>query len=247
MRGLAKAETIRVLTRRSAWAVIAGGLAFVALGLVPMANEFKDSLASGSISVGQASGELAVSAYTMYLFGVFVGAMVATGDNRSKMSARIRRLAPLDGVILAKGIAAAGAGAIAGVLAAVTAILAAWLSLRNLGYGFELAGSPLVFVARHALHVALGGVWGVALGFLLRSTAVAILFQLAFQPLVENWVINSRPSIGRWLPGGAESAVVGDPTLAARLGFLAGLAVLVGWIATMLVTARTATHARLAR
>jgi hypothetical protein len=219
----------------------------IAVGTPPTADALSAGVTSGTMTVEAATGELTASALTMFLFSAIVGAMVVTGDNRSKMAGRIQRLTTVEGLIAAKGIAAAAVGALAGVLAAGTAIAVTWLSLKNLGHGFELAGNPVAFVARHGLHAALGGVWGVALGCLLRSTAAVVVFQLAYQPLVENWVVNHRPDIGRWLPGGAESAVVGDPTLAAKLGFLAGLAVLVGWIVALLAAASAATRARLVR
>jgi hypothetical protein len=38
------------------------------------------------------------------------------------------------------------------------------------------------------------------------------------------------PSVGRWLLGGAQAAVLADPSVPDRLSRLAGSGVLIGWI-----------------
>ncbi len=93
------------------------------------------------------------------------------------------------------------------------------------------------WAATYTLMYMVASCWGVALGFLLRNPIVTIAVQFVYQTLAEAQVISSFPKIGRWSFGGAESAIVDDPSLAERFGMGQGVALSLAWVVVLLVVA----------
>ncbi len=51
------------------------------------------------------------------------------------------------------------------------------------------------------------GAMGVAVGALIRNQAAALVVALAWMMVIENLFVGLLPELGRWLPGGAASAL----------------------------------------
>ena len=71
--------------------------------------------------------------------------------------------------------------------------------------------------------------WGTALGLLIRSQVGTIIGLVVYSVVAEAAVLQFVPAVGRWLPGGAQAAVVDDPTLPYH-NTLLGIAVYGMWI-----------------
>ncbi|WP_144441820.1 hypothetical protein [Pseudoscardovia suis] len=89
------------------------------------------------------------------------------------------------------------------------------------------------WIATYVFMYLVSALWGVALGLLLRNTAIAIVVQFVYQTLVEAQVISSFPRVGRWLFGGAESAIVDDTSLAERFSMWQGAGLAIAWVAVL--------------
>lgn len=81
---------------------------------------------------------------------------------------------------------------------------------------------------------AICAVWGVGLGLLLRNQLAAVAGVVAYTTLVEGAPLHFWPTIGRFLPGGAQAGIALDPSVK-HLGSGWAFLVLVGWAAAALV------------
>ncbi|MDD6373249.1 MAG: hypothetical protein PUF97_01970 [Bifidobacteriaceae bacterium] len=93
------------------------------------------------------------------------------------------------------------------------------------------------WIATYSLMYVVAACWGVAVGFCLRNSMLAIAVQFVYQTIAEAQVISSFPKIGRWLFGGAESAIVNDFSLAERFDIGQGVLLSLAWIAILFAVA----------
>lgn len=111
-------------------------------------------------------------------------------------------------VLVAKLLAIALTGLVFAVVSTVFALAVSWVTI-------ELRGDALV-VDRTVVEVVLGvglvlvlyGPIGVAVGALVRNQIAAVVAALAWTFVVEQLVVALWPEVGRWLPGGAATAVL---------------------------------------
>jgi ABC-type transport system involved in multi-copper enzyme maturation permease subunit len=233
---LIQAEVLRELRNRVYWSVALGGIAMVAMSIILAAPDQIEALEAGLIDSATVTRTLAVNAFAITLFTSVIGILVVTRDFGSRMMSRVVRLTPSQApTFIAKAVAATVFCLIVGLLSAIAAVAAVWWTMRNTGYVMDLGMVPALFVIRHALHAVLSGLWGVFLGFLVRSSVVAITVQAAYLFVLEATIIKTVPSVGRWLIGGAGSAVVDDPTAPWRFGFPAGVGIYAAWVLALAV------------
>jgi ABC-2 type transport system permease protein len=146
-----------------------------------------------------------------YLFATVVGIMSATAEYRHGTITPSLLAQPSRPLLLAaKGVAAALAGVLQGVVGAVVCLGVAlpWLALVDhaaVGAG-DVARAALGTVAG----VALFGVLGAALGALVRSQVVALVAGLVWLVLGEGLLLALVPEVGRWPPSGALAALTGS-------------------------------------
>jgi hypothetical protein len=81
------------------------------------------------------------------------------------------------------------------------------------------------------LIVAIAGAIGVAVGLIIRSQLWSVLALVVWMTMLEASIVHFFPSVGRWLPGGADAAIVSDATVHQRLPVAVGFAVLLAWAA----------------
>lgn len=90
---------------------------------------------------------------------------------------------------------------------------------------------------RYTCLYIISAMWGVAVGLTLRSSIIAIAVQFIYATILEAQIISSFPKVGRWLFGGAESAIVDDVSLQNRLNSWLGLGIALVWVGLILLIA----------
>jgi len=91
----------------------------------------------------------------------------------------------------------------------------------------SLLSSDVVLPLLGAITVtALSPMVGIGIGALLRNQTVAVTITLVWILLVETILVGFAPEVGRWLPGGAASALSGVATAEGGLLPLWGAALL---------------------
>ena len=140
-------------------------------------------------------------------------------------------------VIIAKLITATVLGAVIGAITFGLSLAAAIPSLSSKGV-HHLAGDTTQMWLGCAAATALYAALGIAIGAVTRSTVVAIIGTLAWVFFIEGTFLdNVFPSLGKWLPTGANMAVTHTSEHLARLlNPVQAAIVLVAWTAALTTT-----------
>lgn len=185
------------------------------------------------------------------LIALLLGVVAFTGEFRHQTITDTFLVEPRRGlVIAAKAVVNAGFGVLLAVWTGLVglAILAALLPARD--HAPVTAGAVLQVLAGVALSYALYAVLGVAVGALLTNQIVAIVVALLWVMLVESLVVSLWPWLGKWLPGGAATAVLNAPapsldgSTADLLPIGAAIAVLLGYTVAFALAATATTLRR---
>jgi ABC-type transport system involved in multi-copper enzyme maturation permease subunit len=178
------------------------------------------------------------------LFSALSGVLLVTGEYRFGTIRPTFLFSPRRSkVIAAKLVASLIAGLTLGVVGIGLAFSIGYLELRGRGIPLALDGVEITQLVVGALAgAALWGALGVAFGAIVRTQVGAIIGVLTWGFLVENVVFAFVPSVGRFGPGAATSAITGLAT-EHLLAPAAGAVVLVAWagslaLAAVLLTAR---------
>ena len=111
-------------------------------------------------------------------------------------------------VMVAKSAVFAVVGVIEGVIACVVGIGLAALLLPLKDHA-PVDGSTIAAIAGGTLLAfAIYGILGISVGALIRNQIAAIIAALVWVLLVEALVVALLPNVGKWLPGGAVSAIL---------------------------------------
>jgi hypothetical protein len=243
------AEFSKILTTRMWWilalvlfgyiALIAGGLAALFGGLDSGAIS-PDAVNSGGGTAGLTGlGSIPPLIYSFaasvgYVFPVLLGALATTGEFRHQTLTPTFLATPRRGRVLgAKTVALFVMGAALGVVALAASVGIGALVLGGFGIDPLLAdGETWGLIGRTVLAMAVWAVIGVGLGVLVPSQVASIVIVLAFTQFIEpllrfaSTFTQITADIGKFLPGAASDALVGESffTLASPGG-----AVLTSW------------------
>jgi ABC-2 type transport system permease protein len=247
VRGLLAGEWVKTRSLRSTWLTLGGALvAMVLLGLLFTATADKggpggDGGGPPGLSFTDPVGlSLAGFRLAQLAIGV-VGVLLVTGEYtsgtvRSSFAAVPRRWP----VVAAKAAIFAALVFLATAVTAVVAFEVGQVALGDLGVGITTAGVPRVLLGT-ALYLTGIGLLGMALGWLLRSTAgaVASLFGIVFLLPVLGRLLPSSwgPDVLRWLPGEAGAQVLSMRTSADSFAPWPGFLVLCGYLAVAFAAA----------
>jgi ABC-2 type transport system permease protein len=211
MTNLLAAELLKLRTTRTAW-----GLLVAAVGLSALAVASAVAVGAGtSLDLESARGArtiLSVSA-SGALFVLVLGVIVSAGEFRQGTATGTFLTTPRRWrVILAKLVAGAASGAVFGSAAAGVSIGVADLAyrLKGLSFPFESSGAWAT-LAGAVLYATLFGAIGAATGSLGRNQVLGIVGWLVWFAVVEHVTVGLFPTIGRWLPFAAGSALVRPP------------------------------------
>lgn len=216
MKDLIKGELLKLLTTRTFWWTIVAGLAFVPLGVslaILNAGSAEASLPALASSEGVRNVMAAASSSAQVL--LILGILSMAGEFRHGTATSTFLISPnRQRVVGAKLAAASLVGiVVAAIASALTLVIALpWLAARDVSV--SLADSDVLLPLLGGIAAtALAPIVGVGIGTLLRNQTVAVAVTLVWTMIVESILVGFLPEFGRWLPGGALSAMTGVATV----------------------------------
>jgi hypothetical protein len=205
----------------------------IILGLLGFARENDRLLAAGTLTLGRATERMLSQGFAALLFATLAGALCVTAEFRHSTIGRSVFLFGGRGrLLMAKIGASIITGVLLGALGALASVVATLVWLDRGGRPMVWTGDAVLTVAGVVIVSALAGPLGVAIGWAVRNQTCAVVGILVWILGVESAFVSLVPSVGKWLPGGAQAAVYRDPT-SKHLGMSAGLALLVAWTVTI--------------
>ena len=234
-----RSEWIKLRTLRSSWITLfAAVAAMILIGTLIGYNTGKnwaglapeDAVPSGAMQ-GYFLGQLLIG-----VLGVlFVSGEYSTGMIRSTLAAVPKRIP----VLLAKTVVFGATALVAMVSAALLAFGGAQIFLSHYGHGSALSDPGVLrVVVGTGVYLALIGLLGGALGWILRNTAGGIAtlvgLLLVVPVLLEVLPWQWLKDIGRYLPGNAGGSFVSSIQVPDTLTPWTGLTVLALWVVAAL-------------
>jgi len=224
-----------LLRARSGWRL--PGLLVLAvfldsLSIVGTASTQLDKLHGGALDPAELTNSLLRLGFGGLLFATIFGVLLCTTEFRCGSIARSARAAGgAPRLLLVKIIVALVSGALFGLLAAGSALLATGLVLTSRHAPVVVNGETWYSAIGVLAVSTLGCVWGALLGWLGRAQVATLLAVITWTLLAEPAVLAAVPSVGRFLPGGAQTSIYRDfanpHTLATHWGYL----LFCGWLA----------------
>jgi ABC-type transport system involved in multi-copper enzyme maturation permease subunit len=234
-----RSELRKLRTTRTVAVLLLVAVALALLGIIaPGLSDTLDELATEDTQrtlIGSA-------ATNAVFFATFVGVLVVTTEFRYGTIRPTLVFEPRRRVVLGAKLAAA---ALAGIVFAVVCVVVSFCA----GLGLLAARNvDVALTGAHVLEIVLGTIaasaliamLGVTVGALIRNQVGAIGALAAYIIAVENVLFATVPSVGRYLPGEAASALSGLPA-EDLLTPASGAAVLIAWalVFVALATVRT--------
>ena len=238
--GLLRGEWVKLRSLRSTWIALGSGLVLMVLltwlftASADTGGPGGDGEGPGSLAATDPIGLSLASFRLAQLFIGVVGVLLVTGEYATKTVsttfAAVPRRWP---VVVAKAVVFAVLVFVSSLVAAVLSFVIGQASLGDLGVGFGADGVVRALLGTAAYLTAIG-LFGMALGWLLRSTAagIATLFALVLLLPGLGGLLPSSwgPDVVRLLPGEAGSQIATVVPSAGALSPWAGFAVLLVWL-----------------
>jgi ABC-2 type transport system permease protein len=228
---LIRAELARLRGHRTVAVLPAVGAFFVVLSVAGSASLQRHRLLAGTTTAAASAYFLVGMGFAMVLFSALSGAWQITSEHRTRSIGLAALVTPRrTPVLTAKAVVAAAVGALHGVVGVAAALVTAKVAMAGYGLPFPLGGRILWLCLGLVGLCALAGPWGVFVGTVVRGQVAAFAGIVVWTTMVEATVLHLYPVVGRWLPGGAEAAVVADPSLPQRLARPEGTVLLLLWL-----------------
>lgn len=241
MTALVRSELLKLRTTRTALGLIAGMVGLIVLvtllnGLVTdhaylleRKNQFQ-LLANGSIASAFAAIMGVLSLTTEFRHGTIRPTFLAA-PTRAR-------------VLLAKLIAIAVFGLVLGVVGIGLSYTLGTICMNARGVTVLLSGSDIALVLGGAVAATvLWGVFGVAIGAVVRNQVAALVGLLIWSLFVESILFALVPSVGRFLPGQA-SGVLTQIDTPHQLSVTVGVLVFLAYVALAAVAGAVVTERR---
>jgi ABC-2 type transport system permease protein len=223
---LARIEWLKLRTVRTGFGLLATSAALTVLFASLEASRAGNGK-NGVAPLFSASGLATVTTVTGWsmIFAAVLGVIVASGEFRHH-TATLTYLATPDRrrVLVAKALAAAGAGAILGFGSALIATAVGLIFVAGHGYHVTLGTGTLVaHIAGAAVGAALFGAIGVGIGTLLRSQLAGVIGMFVWALVIESIIGGLFTSIRPYLPYTAATTLAGIKLGGAAFGPAHGL------------------------
>ena len=142
------------------------------------------------------------------ILALILGVLAMTGEYRHRTVGETFLVTPARGrVVAAKLVTYAFVGLAVAVAAGALTLAIALPWLAHEGAHVRLLEDIGLVLAGATAETVLYGALGVAVGALLRNQATALALSLLWVTFVESLFVGLLPELGRWLPGGAASAL----------------------------------------
>ncbi len=214
MNNLIRAELLKLRTTRMLWLNLLAALAFVPLSLAITIQTAGDEGAGPALTTSEGLRGAFSAASSGSIIVLMLGVLVMAGEFRHD-TATSTFLITLDRsqVVRAKLIAASIVGVLVAVIASVLtlAIALPWLATKDIDVnvlGIDVVPVLLGGIAATGIYALVG----VGIGSMVRNQTAAIAGAFVWVTVVEGLLVSFAPDIGRWLPGGAASALSGVAT-----------------------------------
>ena len=240
MSALIHAELLKLRTTRTLWVALALVVVFAAvlpaiIAVSPNGVEIPELTPASLAEMVQAPASVAGGAVLL------VGLLLASGEfrHRTILTTRLvepRQLRVFVAKMLAAGLVGLGLGLVIEIISGSGGSVA--LAVNDVSVEPFSHEVPRL-VATVPIVLALHGVAGVAIGTLIRSTAGAVGATFLWVFLVEGVipVVTRQPEMSHWLPGGTVQDVLTVDTAFGGFTPWAAAALLVGYIAALVVGA----------
>lgn len=232
MRSLLASEMIKLRTTRLVYGLLAATVVVALIGTfatIVTAGDFDESFA---LETEEGIRNVFSNAGSGSIFVLVLGILGMTSEFRHGTITETFLVTPARGrVVLAKMITYTLVGLAFAAVASVATVALALPRMAAEGVDVSLGDPDVARVLVGVLAVtAIYGLLGVAVGALIRNSIAAVIVALAWSFVVESLLIALLTDVGKWLPGGAVSAVVGQSVPDGDLlGPIAGGVVLAGY------------------
>ena len=231
MRDQLRAELLKARSGRTPAVLLGTNAGLVALGALGEGSLLKTRLASHATDVATASHTLIQFGIGGLILATLFGAVLVTGEYRDGAIGRSVLLARnRDHLLAAKGVVAALAGVLHGLVGVATALATGAAVLAHQHQRLVLDRESWIICAGVVAACALAGPWGAFLGWIGRHQLATVAAILVYLLLVEAQILRLLPQLGRFLPGGAQAAIYRDTSNAHLFPAPVAVALFAGWL-----------------
>ncbi|ROS76624.1 hypothetical protein [Cellulomonas sp. PhB143] len=190
-------------------------LLFIAVGLNVLSvygtSVQMGDAASSAVSDQAQTIKLVGLGFGASLFAMIFGALSVTRDFTSRAVGRVQLLVGSSNRLLGSRATVVAPAMLAfGVLGAASAVITAWLALPGAGSRFVWSHDATVITLGIVFSTVFAGYLGQLVAWQVRRSLVAVIVLVAWTLLLETYLIQLIPSVGRFLPGGLGQAMLED-------------------------------------
>ncbi|MGK2947402.1 MAG: ABC transporter permease [Acidimicrobiales bacterium] len=241
MSHLIRAELLKLRTTRMLYLNVVAALAFVPLSLATSILNAGDPGAGPALTTSEGLRNVMSAGSSGSLVILMLGVLMMAGEFRHNTATSTFLISPdRSQVVRAKLITASIVGVALALAASVLtlAIALPWLASRDIEVDL-LSGDVAPVLLGGIAATALFALVGVGVGSMVRSQTAAIAGASVWVLVVEGLLVSFAPDVGRWLPGGAASALSGVATANGGLLPMWGAALLLTLYGLAFATAGT--------
>lgn len=238
MISLTKHELKRWLTAPILWGITLIAASMTAFSAIGNGVTLSETFATGDEAIRNFSDIVIGLMISPALATALLAAYIVTSDFSSNFTHFIKASQPnVVTWIAAKAISAIVGGFIVLTSTYWLTIFVAHIFLKSKGYTF----SPTDSVGEYYWRLSLGFIFlsllGVALGFIVRRTSIALVIAIAFSMAFETVIGVLSEKVYLWFPQGALSSIAKEPTTAEPMTLLQSVGVFCLWAGVGLILA----------
>ena len=211
MNHLVRAELLKLRTTRMLYLNVIGALAFVPVSVAISILTAGKPGAGPALTTSEGIRGVISAASSGSLVILVLGVMVMAGEFRHNTATSTFLVSPdRRQVVRAKMIAVSIVGVLVALAASALtlAISLPWLANKDIDVDV-LSGDVAPVLLGGIAATALYALVGVGVGSMVRNQTTAVAGAVVWVLIVEGLLVSFAPDIGRWLPGGAASALSG--------------------------------------
>jgi hypothetical protein len=214
MTNLIRAELLKLRTVRTYYWYALSAVAFVPLAIAIAISNAGASGGSAPLDSAEGIRNVMAAASSGTVIMLLLGILVMAGEFRHNTATSTFLITPdrkrVVGAKLAT-VAIVGVGVAILASAVTLAVALPWLAAKGVSVSVFSSDVWLVLLAA-IVATALNALGGVGIGTLIRNQTTAVTVALVWVLVVESLLVSFAPAIGKWLPGGAASALTSVAT-----------------------------------